>query len=70
MTIVGQVVRALTRNDKTKIEKMLQVGDIDTLLYLKAILEYWREQEKKTFCIVRDWADDTMVLVSMSIFYS
>ena len=48
MAIVGQVVRALTRNDKTKIEKMLQVGDIDTLLYLKAILEYWREQEKKT----------------------
>ena len=51
MAIVGQVVRALTRNDKAKIEKMLQVGDSDTLLYLKAILEYWREQDKRHFLL-------------------
>ena len=30
MAIVGQVVGALTKNDKAKIEKMLQVSDSDT----------------------------------------
>ena len=46
MAIVGQVVRALTKNDKAKIEKMLQVSDSDTTV-LKSnfrVCKYWREQ--------------------------
>ena len=68
MAIVGQVVRALTKNDKAKIEKMLQVSDSDTTV-LKSNSRVCTG-ENKPFCIFRDWAEDTTVLVSMSIFYS